>query len=238
MRFQTLKASLVLDVPNSNGFIIGAADDVVAARMPADATHPVVVADQREQADAHRHVPDLDRAIPRTADQIQARPTAGAAAGVVVAVQTALLQRLRVAVRDRLGHRVQRRVRCPGDALDRVVVLLHDDLLFVGGQHVVVRVHRPDDDCEIFGTTSQQGAVRTDAHHSHPLLVAEVGTNAVAAGHLPQFDGLVARTRHDVIAGRQEGDRAHVVIVTVQRAQTGVGLEIPELYGQIGRAGD
>lgn len=68
--------------------------------------------------------------------------------------------------------------------------------------------------------------------------MAQVVANAVATGHLPQFDRFVARTRHDVIAGRQKGDRADVVIVTVQSAQTGVGLEIPKFYGQIGGAGD
>lgn len=152
MRFQALKASLIFDVPNSKRFVVGTADYVVSARMPADATYPVIVTDQCEQAHAHRHVPDLDRAISRAADQKRTGSIGRTTARMmVVAVQcqTALLQRLRIAVRDRLTDRAQCGIGRPGNALHRMIMLFHDDLRFVGGQNVFVRIHRPHDDCKI-----------------------------------------------------------------------------------------
>lgn len=59
VRVQRLVTPLVLDVPHADRLVVAGADHVLAARMEHDAAHPVVVAAQREQAHAHRDVPDL-----------------------------------------------------------------------------------------------------------------------------------------------------------------------------------
>ena len=48
------------DIPDPQAFVVGDGEEVLAARVEGQAAHPVVVAEQRRQAQAGRRVPDTD----------------------------------------------------------------------------------------------------------------------------------------------------------------------------------
>lgn len=58
--------------------------------------------------------------------------------------------------------------------------------------------------------------------------------HAVAGGHLPHFDGFVAGRRQQVVAGRDERDGRHVVVVAVHGFDALVRLlEVPQLDREV-----
>lgn len=59
MSVQRFVASLVMNVPHSNRFVVAGRDHVLAARMKNDTFHPVVVTVEREQANTGADVPNL-----------------------------------------------------------------------------------------------------------------------------------------------------------------------------------
>lgn len=56
---QGLVASLVVNVPHANRFVIAGRNNVFATRMEYDATHPVIVTVQCKQANADAYIPNL-----------------------------------------------------------------------------------------------------------------------------------------------------------------------------------
>ena len=48
------------DVPNPQALVVGDGEEVLAARVEGQAAHPVVVAEERRQAQAGRRVPDAN----------------------------------------------------------------------------------------------------------------------------------------------------------------------------------
>ena len=58
-----LGAPPVRDVPDAQTLVVGGGQQVLAARVPAERAHPVVVAGQGHQAHPRRHVPYFDRLI-------------------------------------------------------------------------------------------------------------------------------------------------------------------------------
>ena len=67
-----LGAPLVRHVPDPEALVVRGRQEVLAARVPRQAPHPVVVAGQGHQADAGRHVPHFDRLITRPGGQERA----------------------------------------------------------------------------------------------------------------------------------------------------------------------
>lgn len=127
MRFEGLHHSFVARIPDSQRFIVGRADNKLAARMEDDASHPVVVSNEGEEAHPGGDVPHANRLIPR----------AGREEGSLVC-----------ALVVRSGRRVNRRSRAlrrPCDALYHVLVFSELDLTssnFVTNGNVVLRLSR------------------------------------------------------------------------------------------------
>ena len=48
------------DIPDPKALVVGDGEEVLAARVEGQAAHPVVVAEERRQAQAGRRVPDAN----------------------------------------------------------------------------------------------------------------------------------------------------------------------------------
>lgn len=64
VRFEGLHHSLIARVPDSQRLIVGRADDKLAARMEDDASHPIVMSDEGEEAHPGADVPYADHLVP------------------------------------------------------------------------------------------------------------------------------------------------------------------------------
>ena len=64
VRVQPFGASLVRHVPYPHGLVVRGREEELAAGMPRQPTHPVVVAGQGYHADTRVDIPDLDRLVP------------------------------------------------------------------------------------------------------------------------------------------------------------------------------
>ena len=53
---------------------------------------------------------------------------------------------------------------------------------------------------------------------------------------VPNASGLVSRHTDEVVAGRQEAEAAHLVLVARDGLLAGEGLQVPKLNGQVGSA--
>ena len=67
--FKSFQTATVAQVPNAKCLIIGCAEQILAAGMEDQTSDPVIMAGQRYQTEASRHVPDFDRLIPRSRSQ-------------------------------------------------------------------------------------------------------------------------------------------------------------------------
>lgn len=63
MGFEGFEAAPVTQIPHAHRLVVGGAEQVLAARMEHESPHPVVVAGEREHAQAGGNVPDLDRLV-------------------------------------------------------------------------------------------------------------------------------------------------------------------------------
>ena len=167
---QPLTASLVRDVPHPQAFIVRGWEQIFSARMPGQAPHPVVVAQERGQALARGHVPDLDRLVPGPWGQIGS---------------------CRLAPGGLFNSR-GRGLRRPGDAFDDVVVFTQLVFTFFGGWG-------PDSNRLVVGTGGEKAAVGYDADHADPFSVTCVCFDAVAGSYFPHFDGFVSRGWENII---------------------------------------
>ena len=225
VRVQPFAAAPVSHVPDSHRLVVAGGQQVLASGVPRQPSNPVIVAEQREEALAGGHVPHLDGFVARPGGE-EGSDDAGFAARVVVAA--ARLAGLR---RSGLFDGWQGCLRCPGDALDNVVVFPQLDLALFG-------VDGPHADGLIVGAGCEQRTVdRQDSHVPHPLAVPGVSFDAESGDHLPHLDGLVTRSGQDVITGGNEADGTDVVVVTEQGLDTLVGGEVPQLDRHVGAAG-
>lgn len=62
--FEGLHHSLIARVPDSQRLIVGRTDDKLATRMEDDASHPVVVPNEGEEAHPGADIPYADHLVP------------------------------------------------------------------------------------------------------------------------------------------------------------------------------
>ena len=84
VRIESFAAAPVSDVPHPQRLVVTGRQHVLATRMPRQASDPVIVTKQCEEALTGRHVPDLDALVARPGGE-EGSDDAGFAASVVVA---------------------------------------------------------------------------------------------------------------------------------------------------------
>jgi len=74
--------------------------------------------------------------------------------------------------------------------------------------------------------------IRDETHERNPLSVILVSDDVFAVSKsVPELDGSITRTRHDLTIVGREGDGENVVGVANKTAGSGAGGELPESEG-------
>jgi len=80
--------------------------------------------------------------------------------------------------------------------------------------------------------------VGAEAHAAYPLGVTSLFKGVLAlTENVPQFDGLVARSRDNLAIVRGECNTEHILLVSNKAASGGAGVDVPQAEHSVPRAG-
>lgn len=89
----------------------------------------------------------------------------------------------------------------------------------------------------IVAAGSEERSVLVHFDHANPVAMADEGADAIAGRDFPHLDLLVTGGGHQMVAGGDESDGRHVVVVAVERSQTLVRRrrKVPQLDRHVSR---